>query len=348
MRRAEEAVERADDPAMRASCLTLSGRVLHSSGHLPEADQRLSEAVAGAPLEVRGVAQVFLGGLRIHQGRVEEGSALVDRALLDQSRLGHPFARHHAHLFRVLGLGMRGRPAEALAAVEAGKAIAIQAGEQGARFVAVQDNVRSWVLRKLGRFDEADEWTHRALELSGSQRSSMNEMYYAARLDLIEGRLLAHDLDGAKKVIEGTAETMSWNGAQAWHHHQRFLSLSAQHALATEDYDRAASVASGVVADCGAQHSLRYALFARLTVARARLAAGCAIDRDELDGVLVELERCAGLEAWRQTAELAAAAGVDRWWRDAERRAGALVVHAGEHGEALRRYVATTFAALGR
>jgi DNA-binding SARP family transcriptional activator len=348
LQRAEEAVERADDPAMRASCLTLSGRVLHSSGHLPEADQRLTEAVVGAPLEVRGVAQVFLGGLRIHQGRVEEGSALVDRALLDQSRLGHPFARHHAHLFRVLGLGMRGRPAEALAAVEAGKAIAIQAGEQGARFVAVQDNLRSWVLRKLGRFDEADEWTHRALELSSSQRSSMNEMYYAARLDLIEGRLLAYDLDGAKKVIEATAETMSWNGAQAWHHHQRFLSLSAQHALATEDYDRAASVASGVVADSGAQHSLRYALFARLTVARARLAAGCAIDRDELDGVLVELERCAGLEAWRQTAELAAAARVDRWWRDAERRAGALVVHAGEHGEALRRYVATTFAALGR
>jgi hypothetical protein len=58
--------------------------------------------------------------------------------------------------------------------------------------------------------------------------------------------------------------------------------------------------------------------------------------------------RCAGLEAWRKTAELAAAAGVDRWWRDAERRAGALVVHAGEHGEVLRRYVATTFAALGR
>ena len=123
--------ERADDPAVRASCLTLSGRVLHASGHLPEADQRLSEAVAGAPLEVRGVAQVFLGGLRIHQGRVEEGSALVDRALLDQSRLGHPFARHHAHLFRVLGLGMRGRPEEALAAVEAGKANAIQAGEHG-------------------------------------------------------------------------------------------------------------------------------------------------------------------------------------------------------------------------
>jgi DNA-binding SARP family transcriptional activator/tetratricopeptide (TPR) repeat protein len=348
LRRAEEALERTDDPAVRASCLTLSGRVLHASGHLSAADQRLSDAAARAPLEVRGVAQVFLGALRVHQGRVEDGTALVDRALLDPSRLGHPFALHHGHLFRVLGLGMRGRPVEALAAVEAGKAAAIHAGEPGTRFVAVQDNLRSWLLRNLGRLDEADEWTHRALELSASHRSPMNEMYYAARLDLIEGRLLAHDLEAATKAIEATADVMGWNGVQAWHHHQRFLSLSAQHALSTQDPDRAASVASGVVTDSRDRHTLRYSLFARLTIARARLAAGYPIDHDELDGVLIQLEHCAGLEAWRLTAELAAAAGVDRWWLDAERRAGSLVVRAAEHGETLRRYVATTFAALGR
>jgi tetratricopeptide (TPR) repeat protein len=348
LQRAEEAVERTDDPAVRASGLTLSGRVLHASGLLPEADLRLSKAVVAAPLEVRGVAQVFLGGLRIHQGRVEEGIAIVDRALLDPSRLGHPFALHHGHLFRVLGLGMLGRPVEALAAAEAGKAIAIQAGEPGTRFVAVQDNLRSWVLRSLGRLDEAEEWTQRALELSGSHRTSMNEMYYSGRLDLIERRLLAHDLDAASAAIEDTAEVMEWNGVHAWHHHQRYLSLSAQHALAAEDPERAASIASGVVADSADRHTLRYLLFARLTVARARLAAGHTIDPDELDRVLVELEQCAGLEAWRMTAELAAAAGIDRWWREAERRASALVVHAGEHGETLRRYVATTFAALGR
>jgi DNA-binding SARP family transcriptional activator/tetratricopeptide (TPR) repeat protein len=348
LRRAEEAAERTDDPGVRASCLTLSGRILHASGHLPEAEQRLSAAVAGAPVEVRGVAQVFLGGLRVHQGKVEEGNELVDRALLDPSRLGHPFALHHGHLFRVLGLGMRGRPVEALAAVDAGKAVAIQAGEPGARFIAVQDNLRSWVLRNLGRLDEADDWTHRALELSGSHRGSMDEMYYAGRLDLIEGRLLARDLDAADRAIQGTAGAMAWNGGHAWHHHQRFLSLSAQYALADEDPDRAASVASGVVADARERHTLRYSLFARLTVARARHEMGEPIDHDELDGVLAELERCAGLEAWRVTAELAAATAVDRWWRDAERRAGALVVRAGEHGETLRRFVTTTFAALGR
>jgi DNA-binding SARP family transcriptional activator/tetratricopeptide (TPR) repeat protein len=348
LRRAEEATERTDQPGLRASCLTLSGRILHSSGHLVEADQRLSQALAEAPVEVRGVAQVFLGGLCVHQGQVEKGHELADRALLDPSRLGHPFALHHAHLYRVLGLGMRGRPLEALAGAESGREAAIQAGEPGARFVPIQDNLRSWVLRNLGRLDEADEWTNRALEVSGSHRGSMNEPYYAGRLDLIEGRLRAGDLDTAGQAIEDTADAMGWNGTNAWHHHQRYQSLSAQYLLATGDADQAVAVASEVVADADQRQTLRYSVFARLTLARARLAAGDPIDHDELDGVLAELELCAGLEAWRATAELAAAAGVDRWWRDAERRAGTLIVRAGDEGETLRRYVATEFAALRR
>jgi DNA-binding SARP family transcriptional activator len=348
LQRAEEALQRADDAALRASCLTLSGRVLHASGLLSEADQRLSEAVSGAPLEVRGVAQVFLGALRVHQGRVDEGAALVDRALLDPTRHAHPFALHHGYFFRVLGLAMRGRPVEALAAVETGKAMAVQAGEPGNRFVAIHDNVRSWVLRNLGRLEEADEWSHRALDISSGQRASMNEMYYAARLDLIDGRLLARDLAGAARLIDETAEILDWHGVQAWHQHQRYLAQCAQHALATGDYQQAASLASRVVADGANRRTRRYPLIAQLTLARARLAAGGAIDYDACDAALSELEQCAGLEAWRMTAELAAAAGMDRWWREADRRAGALVVQSGEYGETLRRYVASTFAALGR
>jgi tetratricopeptide (TPR) repeat protein len=348
LRRAEEAVERTEDPAVRASCRTLSGRILHASGHLSEADRRLSDAVAGAPSDVRGVAQVFLGGLRIHQGRVERGCELVDRALLDPSRLGHPFALHHGYLLRALGLGMQGRPVDALVAVEAGRALAIQAGEPGIRFVAVQDNLRSWVLRNLGLLDQADEWTQRALALAGGQRSLMSEMYFAGRLDLIEGLLLAGDAGAAGTAIEGTADLMQWDGSMAWHHRQRFLTLSARHALAAEDPDRAISLASRVVADCDDRGTSRYSLLARVTLARARLVAGHAIDHDELDGVLGELGRSAGLEAWRVTAELAAVAGVDRWWRDAERRAGALVARTGEHHETMHRYVAETFASLGR
>lgn len=346
--RAEEAAELTDDPGVRASCLTLSGRILHASGHLQEADLRLTEAVERAPAEVRGVAQIFLGGLRVHQGAAVEGGELVDRALLDPSHIGHPFAVHHGHLFRVLALGMRGRPVDAMLAVDLGRAAAVEAGEAGTRFLAVQDNLRSWLLRNVGRLDEADDWTQRALELVTPAVATMSEMYYAAKLDLIEGRMLSHDLDGAGAALDGIAEIDAWNGGHAWHHRLRVRSLRASLALASGDLVGAAEVASTVIADAVDRRTLRYRLFATLTEAKARLAAGEVIDHDDLDGALGRLEGCGGLEAWRATAELAAASRVDRWWRDAERRAGALVANAGEHGESLRRQVATTFSALGR
>lgn len=129
----------------------------------PELPTSVREAVAarvdrmgGAATTLRAAA--ILGSevdIDLLAGVLDEGAHLVDRALLDPGRLGHPFALHHAHLTRVLGLGMQGRPVEALAAVEAGQVVAIQAGEPGSRFVSVQDNLRSWVLRNLGRLDEA-------------------------------------------------------------------------------------------------------------------------------------------------------------------------------------------------
>ena len=348
LQRAEEAAERTDDPGVRASCLTLSGRILHASGHLAAADARLTEAVDSAPPEVRGVAQIFLGGLRVHQGAAAEGGELVDRALLDPARIGHPFAVHHAHLFRVLAFGMGGRPVEALAAVDVGKVAAVEAGEAGARFLAVQDNMRSWVLRKLGRLDEADDWTQRALDLATAARTTMGEMYFAAKLDLVEGRLLANDVDAAVGVLDGIDELAVWNGGHAWHHRQRLGVLRASVALATDDAAGAAVAAATVIADSDDRRTLRYRLFATLVAAHARLADGDQIEHDELDRVLAQLDQCGGFEVWKVTAELAAAASVDRWWRDAERRAGALIANAGEHGETLRRYVATTFTALGR
>ena len=173
-------------------------------------------------------------------------------------------------------------------------------------------------------------------------------MDYAARLDRLEGRLLAGDLDGAAAGLAGTAEIVDWYGGHSWHHQQRYGVLSATFALATGKPDRAAETAAVVIDDSDGRGTARYRAFAELTVSRARLAVGDTVDHDALDGVLARLDRLAGLEAWRATAELAAAAGVDRWWRDAERRAGSLVANAGEHGEGLRRFVASTFAALGR
>lgn len=344
--RAEEGAARTDDVAVQASCLTLSGRVLHSSGHLEPAHERLRLAASIAPAEVRGVAQVFLGGLLVHRGEVSQGGELVQRALFDAAHLSHPFAAHHGHLFRVLALGMQGRPVEALAAADVGAARAMEAGEAGARFVAVQTNLRSWVLRVLGHVGEATELTERALELAAPP--AFREMRSSAELDRIEEFLAAGDFAGAGSALVAYQPILEWNGGHAWHHHQRYRTLLARHLVGVGDPAGALETATQVTSDAAERGTLRYGLLARVVVARAALACGRPIERDDIDAALVSLEGCAGLEVWRVTAEMAAAADDDRWWRDAERRAGAIVVRAGDHAETLRRHVAASFAALGR
>jgi DNA-binding SARP family transcriptional activator len=348
LRRAEEAAAQTADRGVRASCLTMGGRILHASGRLAEAEPRLREAVTGGPAGVRQVAQVFLAGLCVHRGAVEEGHDFVERALLDPTKLAHPFAIHHGYLFAGLALGMLGRPVEALATIGAGREAAARGGEAGLRFLAVQDNLRSWVLRHLGRTGESDDCTAAALALCGEHPDTMLEMDYAARMDRIEGRLLVGDFDGAADRLAAASGIVDWYGGHSWHHQQRFGVLSARLALEGGEPDRAAEAADAVIADSDRRGTARYRALATVLVARARLAAGGTVDHDALEAALARLDRVAGLEAWRVTAELAAAAGADRWWRDAERRAGALVAHAGDHAETLRRCVGSTFAALGR
>ena len=344
--RAEEGALRAEDVAVRASCLTLSGRVLHSSGNLDVALERLSQAVSIAPSEVRGVAQVYLGGLLVHRGDVVEGGELAQRALLDAAHLSHPFARHHAYVFRVLSLGMQGRPVDALAAAEAGEAAAREAGESGARFVAVQTNVRSWVLRALGHLGEATELTEKTLE--SAVAPAFREMRAAAELDRVEEHLAAADLAAAASALDACRSILDWHGTHAWHHHQRYGTLRSRQLLGTGDFAGALALSTEVTEDAAARHTRRYGLLASLVAARAALASGQPVDHDDIDADLASLEECAGLEVWEVTAEMAAAAEVDRWWRDAERRAATLVARAGDHGETLRRHVAARFAALGR
>jgi DNA-binding SARP family transcriptional activator len=119
LRYADEAIRRTADPALRSSCLALAGRIRHSTGRLVLAEEHLSEALATAPAAVRGVAQVWMGGLRAHQGRISEALDLAERALLDPEHLGHPFARFHAFFGRAFALALAGDVTAAFAAVEA-------------------------------------------------------------------------------------------------------------------------------------------------------------------------------------------------------------------------------------
>jgi hypothetical protein len=335
----------------------MSGRVLHASGDVAGAEPRLEAAVRAAPATVRGLAQTWLGSLRTHQGRIDDGLALIDRALVERRRLAHPFALHHAEMFRALALGQSGRVVDALRAVEAMAATATAAGQQGERFVVASDNVHSWLLRGVGLLAEGDELTERSLSspMARDAGTRMTEPSVAALLDRFEGRLLARDLDGAAEAEVAAAGVHTSMGTMFWRLRIRYDIQRARLALAREDPETAVALASAAHDAAVAQQSPRYAGLAAAVAARAQAAAGdaAAVEQDALSKTIALLDGCGALEAWWVTAEVAAAlerAGIDadRWWRDADRRAGGLVGHAGAHSESLRRRVAATFAALGR
>ncbi len=95
LRYAEEGVARAADDELRASCLCLAGRVRESQGELAAAEGRLTAALDAATPGLRPLAAIWLGTLRVHQGRTAEADDLLARGLLDRSQLAHPFAVPH-------------------------------------------------------------------------------------------------------------------------------------------------------------------------------------------------------------------------------------------------------------
>jgi hypothetical protein len=290
-----------------------------------------------------------MGCLRAHQGRPEEAGDLFDRAFAQRQWLGHPFAVHHGHMWRTIGLGQRGRIVDAMRSSSDARAAAERAASSGTRFVSAVDNVHSWLLRGVGRLDEADEFSNRVLEVTTADGTlSTKEQLHASMLDLLDGRLLVDDLDGAAAAIARATPVETLHGTMAWHHRQRYWVQCARFALATEDLDAADERATKAIADADDRGSPRYGLFARVITARVAAGRGEPLDHEAIDAALIGLDRCGRLEAWLVTAELAAATRVDRWWRDADRRAGALVAVAGDHAEPLRQWIGKRFEALGR
>ena len=346
---AEQAIERAEDDGLRASCLAMTGRVLHARGDIGGAHERLTKSVAIAPTSVRGYARAWLASLRMHQGLLDEAVELADRAEADGRWLGHPFVRHHGHFARVLALGQQGRIADAVAALDRGQEVGIAAGEEGVRFVIGLENVRSWLLRRCGGLEEANEISAAALEAAEGRRSGQTgEMHGAALLDLFDGALALGDLDLASHAEQRAELVTQVAVTMAWHHRQRLGVLQAQLALLKGDLDRARERAAWVITDTSERGTRRYRALGEAVHALVELRAGERLDLDDVEAKMSALDGCAAPEAWSLTAELAAASGVDRWWRDAERRAGALIGGAGELAEPLRRYVATRFSELGR
>jgi DNA-binding SARP family transcriptional activator len=326
-RYAEEGVARADDdPHLRASCLSLVGRLLHADGDLTGAEARLTAADAEAPPALRPLTRTWLGDLRVFQGRWREAADHAERALLDTGRLTHPFALPHARITRLRAAAIAGRVGVALATSDRLLSEVEGSGELGARYVPAACNYRAWILRHLGRGGEADELNERARSLTSS--AGAEEPYNQGTLDLADGRLLAGDPDGAARHLaalrgldtdgpadERSADDVSGGGppephempAMAWHQYERLAVLRARVALLRGDADSAAAIAGRLAATAGARGSARHAAIGRVLEAQAHQLLGDPLDPAEVESRLVRLDDLAGLEAWRLTAELARA-----------------------------------------
>lgn len=319
-RYAEEGVARAgDDPHLRASCRSLVGRLLHADGDLAGADERLSTADAEAPPALRPLTRTWLGDLRVFQGRWREAADHADRALLDTSRLTHPFALPHALITRLRAAAIGGRVEAALRTSDRLLDEVEGTGERGARYVPAACNYRAWVLRHLGLGGEADELNERARSLTSS--AGAEEPFNQGTLDLADGCLLAGDPDGAARhlaALRGLAaadaadeavevaadEAVDEAPAMAWHQHERLALVRARLALARDDGGEAATVAAGLAATAEERGSARHAALGRVLEAQALDLLGDPLDPAEVEARLARLDDLAGLEAWRLTAEL--------------------------------------------
>ena len=334
---ADEGARVAEDVDQRVGCLTVGGWVSQCRGDLRGAERRLEEADREARGIWRPVTEVWLGGLRVHQGRCDEAVVLIRPATINQAVGVHGHPALHAYLFAALAFANVGRCEDALAAAAT---IDGEASRTGAtRWEGRADNVRGWILRGLGEWRAADEANARGLERSAAV--GMREPMAHAHLDLAAGALVAQDLDRAVAEV-GAAMGLGDRHAMAWRHGLRARLYQAEIALAGGDSERATTVAADLLAEARERGVLRYQSLAGLLLVRARLAAGENVDLAAVDRVLAGLGNVAGMEAWRLTATVAAAAGVERWWALAETRAAELAAHAGPRSSNFERVAAAT------
>ncbi|HUP75105.1 MAG TPA: BTAD domain-containing putative transcriptional regulator [Acidimicrobiales bacterium] len=319
-RLADEALRRAGDAGLEASALALGGRVRHSHGDLVAADDFLSRSERLAPESVRGLANVWLGCLRVHQGRSEEALPALESAVLDAGHLGHPFAPLHALFAQTHAYGMLGALDRAYKSLDAMRDATSRAGETGQRFFAVVANIESWLLCSIGQYSRAEAQSTHALDLT---IGTFGEPVSHAHLDLAELALRRGQVEPAQRHVDLTDERIADHHTMAWHQRQRVLLMRSRCAYASGDFDTAMRDAARLESDAEARGSRRYLVLARLQRATAAAAAGQSLDHDAVDAAVDDLGRVAGIDAWLITAELASKTQVARWWTAAERFAAA-------------------------
>ena len=328
-------LETSADAAVLASAHALAGRVRHGAGDLESALRHLTAPMDGAPLAVRGVADVWLSQLRNHQGRPEEALAALAGPLVAPDALAHPWAPLHLRFNRVMAMGYLGRVVEALSVVDDLIAASERSGPVGARFAGPAQNVRGWLLRWAGRAPEADESNHRAVELT-TATGTMAEAHYVGLLDLADGCLLRGDGTGAAALAERLAPMDAWTGTMAWHQRHRLGLLRARLALLDGQPDDAAALAGDVAADAGARGARRYEALASAVLG----LADHAVPLERLDRTVDAIAGCAVLDGWPLVAALGEVRRVDQWRAAAGDLVARVVTASGPAADDVRRLAA--------
>ncbi|MDQ3896622.1 MAG: hypothetical protein M3326_05105, partial [Actinomycetota bacterium] len=345
---ADQAASTTTDDGVRGSARALAGRIRHASGDLAGAAELLASA-GGAPAGVQGVTDVWLGLVRLHQGRPADALDTMARASTAPDSLAHHWAALHLRFNRAMALGQLGRVAEALRAAADMRDAVERQGALATRFTAHAANIEAWVLRWSGRGAEADDRNRHAFDATGGDAGPSSEPvaegHYVALLDLADGRLLLGDGAGAATLVDRLAPVDTWVGTMAWHQRHRLGLIRARLALLDGAPADAAYLALTVADDARSRGAGRYDLLARAVAG----LADASIPEEELTRVVDGLGRCAALDGWPLVAALAAARGCDRWRSDAEHRAAAMAAATEpEHADAARRFAASVLSGRSR
>ncbi len=334
---AEEGAIAAEDPATRARCLAVAGRIWHAAGDLARAEIQLTEAMSLCDGADRVTAAAWLGVLRAHQSRPAQALSLLRPAARSQTGAEHTSATMHALLFTGHAHAMAGAPEQALAAF-ARHTTEVER-RQVPRFAGRGVNFTGWVLRQLGATSQALDCHQQALE--SASRNATPEVAIAAAQDLAELRLDAGDADAAAALLAAARAKLTGDLVFGWRLALKADLIEARLAGLQGDHDRAIRVAEQLADAAAALGVPRYASAARILRHRAGAAAGQPVDLAAVEADLRELEQSMAVEAWWWTGETAAALGVPQWLDRSADQAARLAAAAGEHADTLRRHAAT-------
>lgn len=344
LRCAEAGAAVAVEEERRASCLTLAGRVRHSRGDLATAEEHLESAVRSTVPGVRATGEVWLGALRVHQGRPHDALELSARGAVDAAAMRHPFVIPHSLIARTYALGIQGRVADAVETLEAWERTLEELGPAGGRYRPVLDNFWSWILGAIGHLEDADARSHAALEGAGR----FSEPKHHALLDLAAAAIEREDATTAAGWLAQLEVPPDEAGAMAWHQRQRLWLLEGRVALLEGDPATTARRAEQARVDARRRGSPRTVLQAEVLAHLAQAATGGPVDAGAVAATLEGLDELGRLEGWRLTARLAQATGVSGLWAAADRRAARLVAACGPEAARTAAWIEGELVRLGR